>query len=462
MNTPFASSMKSSSHSIACMTALLAASSIACELEADEVREQDLFAPDLDPDEREPHPVVEKLGPDAPQIEDAFGAQEPCAEGALCEGIALEDFAARNLVNGGKKTRGSNSQLIIPRNILLADVNNDGVSEFIQYASNKLFVSKTDYEKTGVAHLYMPRPIKRVITGDFGGSHYDQTCVITEDNAFACFAASPDHKDLWWWFTQGSFVGDNEDSIVGDFDGDGRDDILVYPKAGGAYRMYSVKGSFGFDPTPTWIPGNLAGAAPAGLRVRAGDFNGDGRDDVLVINSWRQVVVYASAWDGTNNTFWWAWTSVGNFVGTNEEATIARIDNDAVDDLVLRDTSTGATRFRKVEYGNGTPPAIAVTTGQIDVSANTKLFWGALRGPLSETGAAYRDDAMVYNLSSNMFHRADARWDGAQLTYWWRTPSRRRTTTAAGRRSRPSPGSFSSAGSPMSSAHPISTASTPT
>ena len=319
----------------------------------------------------------------------------------------------------GKRTRGSNSQLVIPQNLMLADVDADGLSDFIQTAGARLFVSHPDFQKTGVLHLYQERPIKRVLTGDFHGDGHDTVCTILDNNALKCYGVSPDHKALWWWFTQGSFINDSEDSIVADFDGDGRDDILIYPRAGGAYRMYSLKGDAFFNATPAFAAGNL-GTAAAGLQLRAGDFNGDGRDDLLVANSAGQVLSYAAVNDGTSNTFWWAFTTVSGVVGPSDQLTVARIDNNATDDVVLHNRSTGATRFYRLAYAAGNlQPLTGVSTGQISTLGNSQLFWGTVHGPLTETGGFYREDAMVYDQASNQFVRSDARWDGSALTYWW-------------------------------------------
>lgn len=339
----------------------------------------------------------------------------PFSPGSVRRNLAL---GALPLVPRRKLTRGSNSQLAIPQNLLLADVDGDGISDFLQYSSNKLFASKTDFEKTGIVHHYLHRPLKRVLTGDFLGDNYDQTCVITDDNNLSCYGISTDRQELWWGFTQGSFIDDNEDTIVGDFDGDGRDDVLVYPRMGGAFRMYSVREGY-FSTTPGFNQGNLAGTG-AGMQIRAGDFNGDGRADVMVVNPWGQLLYYAAVHDGTSTTFWWAFTTNGNFVGRDDQVTVARIDDNATDDVVLRDRVTGRTRFFRMENTSGVLSAITyIPTGQIKVSGNSLLFWGRMHGSLTESGAYYRDDAIVYNLASNSIDRSDARFDGRALTYWW-------------------------------------------
>ena len=416
------------------LTALLAASTLACDpgdgtsLDEDTMisttdegdSSSDAGDTEMELEDEEGHQPARPLGPPAPAVDEPTGpTQIACGADDRCAGaVPVPPPSPRNFARSGKHTRGNNSQLAIPQNLILADVDGDGYSDFVQYASNKLFVSKTDYAKTGVLHLYTGRPIKRVLTGDFHGDKYDQTCVITDDNALACYGIGANKHELWWWFTQGAFVGDNEDFIIGDYDGDGRDDILVYPRAGGALRMYSMKGDYFFAAMPAFSQGNMAGTG-AGMQLRAGDFNGDGRDDIMAVNPARQVIYYASVFDGTNNTFWWAFTSVGNFVGADEQVTVARVDDNAIDDIALHNRVTGATRFHRLEYGNGSPPALAVTTGQIGAMANSQLFWGFMHGSLPEAGGNTRDDAMVYDQSWNQIVRSDARWDGSKLTYWW-------------------------------------------
>ena len=350
----------------------------------------------------------------------ALAACAPDAASSSSEGPPPPPAAGARAHNrAGRTTRGSNTQLAMPQNLLLADVDGDGISDFVRYDGNDVSVASTSFEQTGLLHLFTGRPVKRVLTGDFHGDRRDQVCAITDDNALACYGISSDKHALWWWFTQGTFVGDNEAAVVGDFDADGRDDVLVYPRAGGAYRMYSIKGDAFFAATPSFNPGNL-GTAAAGLQLRAGDFGGDGRDDLLIVNPAGQMISYASVWDGTSHTFWWAFTSSGGLVGAADQVTVARVDDDMVDEVVLRNRTSGATRFLRLEFNGGNPPALGnVAIGQLSTAGNSLVFWGALHGAVQEPGGATRDDALVYDLGTGMFNRADARWDGSQLTYWW-------------------------------------------
>lgn len=326
----------------------------------------------------------------------------------------------QEVANARQHTRGSNSQIILPRNLLFADIDADGASDFVQYGSNKLFVSKTDFEKTGILHLYMNRTIKRVLTGDFYSLGYDQVCILTDDNSLACFGTSPDRHELWWAFTQSAFFANNEDTIVGDFDGNGRDDILVYPRDGGAFRMYTIIGEFFFEPQPAFNQGNLAGIDRRNQQIRAGDFNADGRADLMLVNSQGQVLFYGSVFDGANNTFWWGFTTNSGFVQHDDQVSVARIDDNMTDDMVTRNRVTGATRIFRMEWTDGVlSPITNVALGQLNVTGNSLLFWGFMHPAWPEPGAQNRDDAMVYDLTTNQFVRTDARWDGSNLTYWW-------------------------------------------
>jgi len=102
----------------------------------------------------------------------------------------------------------------------------------LQIAANKLFAFNTDYAGTPILHKYLDQNVSHVLVGDFttsGREHgKDQVCLIFADTSLQCYAISDDGTDLWWWFTQPSFIGADERAIVGDFDGNGADDILVY------------------------------------------------------------------------------------------------------------------------------------------------------------------------------------------------------------------------------------------
>jgi hypothetical protein len=67
---------------------------------------------------------------------------------------------------------------------------------------------------------------------------------------------------------------------TGDFDGDGLDDVIAFSKDGGTVWVALNSGALDFDASSRWSPSNKAfcyGNEVCGV----GDFNGDGRDDVI-------------------------------------------------------------------------------------------------------------------------------------------------------------------------------------
>lgn len=351
----------------------------------------------------------------------AFGVSAAACGDSIPLGEDLDPVSQRSsaLITGGPRTHGSNTQLEMPGKRLLADVNADGLTDIVQYTGFGIVVNRADYEHSRILSLPLDRPIKRVITGDFHHDGYDQLCASLDNGELRCFGIATDRKQLNWWFTQGTILSDSEDAIVGDFDGDAREDVLVYHRTSGAMRMYAVKGSSFLNPMPNFALGNLTGA-PGGMQLRAGDFNGDGRDDIVAVNGAGQVLYYASVNDRGTNTFWWAFTTSAGTVGTSDQVIAARIDDDVKDDLVLRNRSTGQTRFFKMEYAAGSLPALtSVPIGQINVDANSQIFFGRFHSVPGEPGDARRDDALVFLNSSASLVRSDARHDGTKLTYWW-------------------------------------------
>lgn len=261
-------------------------------------------------------------------------------------------------------------------------------------------------------------PIVQLYSGDFLGDGYDQTCALLSNNSLHCYGISTERKQLWKLFTQPNFISTEEDAIVADYDGDTRDDILLYNRNSGQFRMFSLKAERFFKPVENFDPGNLTGTQP-GMQIRAVT-NYPGRAGIVVVNPHGQILLYGSVNYNGTNTFWWAFTTRGGFVGQGEDVTLAKVNADAQDDVVIHNIFSGQTRFHELAYSEGELPVLqGFTPGQISVQPNTYLYWSYVRGPYVEPGSDVREDAMVFDFHSNMFIRSDARWDGSQYTFWW-------------------------------------------
>ncbi|WP_375766797.1 hypothetical protein NR798_34640 [Archangium gephyra] len=313
----------------------------------------------------------------------------------------------------------SNTQVRLPNNQYLADVTGDGVAEFIAVKGDKLFVAKTNFEAHGVLYGKAFTTIKRVFTGYFWDRTKEQICTIESDGYTDCYISNAGNTGLLTGLTQVSFVADDEHAIVGDYNADGYDDVLVFKPSTGAFRMYTRLSSGVFGLMPNFSLGNISNPNDfKNARVYAGEL-GTGsprRDDLVIFEpATGRIGRYESVVDGSGvNTFWWAfWTY--SLVASNEEVTLANIDGDGTDDLALH-SATGGYRFFKLDYGSGGLVPLSYGAGQLSTAANANLFWGKLKSIPGEPGAN-RDDALV--ASGSYFHRADARWTGSQYTYWW-------------------------------------------
>ena len=134
---------------------------------------------------------------------------------------------------------------------------------------------------------------------------------------------------------------------IGDFNGDGKSDILWSSTSTGAVYVYVANGAPG---TASFQPGYLTTQTADWQIVGVGDFDGDGKSDIL----WRSTstgAVYVYLATGTSGTtfqpaYLTTQTSEWQIVG------IGDFNGDGKSDILWRSTSTGAVY---VYVANGSP-----------------------------------------------------------------------------------------------------------
>lgn len=143
----------------------------------------------------------------------------------------------------------------------LGDVNGDGYEDIIVGAPNNMEHMQV-YGAAGKAYVFL------------GGNPMDTL------------------PDWWYYGTEDLQIFGEVVSDAGDFNGDGYKDFMVgdheYPKPGGAYgRVLLFYGGPELDTFPDWsIYGEIFRTHDLGNRVDCiGDYNGDGYDDIVVANS---------------------------------------------------------------------------------------------------------------------------------------------------------------------------------
>jgi hypothetical protein len=140
--------------------------------------------------------------------------------------------------------------------------------------------------------------ITRVPTGtDFNGDNKDDIVTFTRgDRADVIVSLSDGTKfaevpRTWHDY----FAAGQEIPLAGDFNGDGKTDIVTFTRGDSGLAIVSLSNGSGFEPATTWHSHfALGGEVPA---VR--DFYGDGRDDIATFTRGEPADVFVSLSDGT-------------------------------------------------------------------------------------------------------------------------------------------------------------------
>jgi len=175
-----------------------------------------------------------------------------------------------------------------------------------------------------------------VMTGDFNGdgktdiaARVQQTgCWWVGINTGTAFALS-----RWdQWSTAVNWV----DVKVGDFTGDGKDDIAGRVQPNGRWWVAVSNGSTAFTSSP-W--GTAWPTTVTWVDVKVGDFNGDGKTDIIgraqQIGRW--WVAYSTGSNSFTNTLYAVWDPSVNWVDTQ----VGDFNADGRDDLTARNSATG-------------------------------------------------------------------------------------------------------------------------
>ena len=211
---------------------------------------------------------------------------------------------------GGYSVNDANALTLVPNDWQVAgvgDFNGDGRSDILWrnvngQLSNWLGTASGGYAINDI-HAFADVPTDWQIrgVGDFDGDGRDDILWQSDAGwisnwlgaASGGFTINDDNAmfDAAYW-------GVTNPIATGDFNGDGRDDVLIHNSIGQLYSMESAPGGSFY---PAWAIGFIQ-LLPAGWSVDAiGDYDGDGRDDML----WRNSDGTLAAWlsSGTGYSF---------------------------------------------------------------------------------------------------------------------------------------------------------------
>jgi hypothetical protein len=237
------------------------------------------------------------------------------------------------------------------------------------------------------------------LVGDFNGDGRDDVALIRQHSGWTTMPVAFSDGAGGWQITNGgagSFAGWATSSLVvplvGDFNGDGRDDIALIRQTAGWTTMPVAfsNGAGGWQITNGSV-GSFAGwATSSGVRVIVGDYNNDNRDDIALLRQnagWTTMpVAFASGggnWTITNNP-------IGSFAGWattfGVRPLVGDFTGDGRDDVALL----------RLAPGWGTMPlAIATTEPPITTRRLTVARYNTATGDNARVDEILRDASIV-------------------------------------------------------------------
>lgn len=179
-----------------------------------------------------------------------------------------------------------------------------------------------------------------IFVGDFNGDGFDDLASADGGSAYMRYGQWDLYNLGWTEATRSisNIWGGADFTFAGDFNGDGYDDIAS------AYNnsVYMKFGSTGDFTSATWTVSNQWGN---GAYSFAGDFNGDGFDDIASITS-GTAYMKLSTGSGFTSTTW----SISNLWGAGGYTFAGDFNGDGFDDIA---SANGSTVYMKLSNGSG-------------------------------------------------------------------------------------------------------------
>jgi hypothetical protein len=204
---------------------------------------------------------------------------------------------------------------------LLADINGDGREEIVQSWNNGgklgMIVYGTDQSSVmgklwGSSNVSGDGPgAKARLVGDLNGDGRDEIIQVWDSGNIGMIVYGTDGdfviKTLWATPRVSAEGAGAVQYLIGDINGDGRDEVIQAWRNGGTLGIivYGTDGDFAMK--KKWATGNVSGDGAGAIAWLLGDVNGDGRDEV--IQAWDNsgtlgMIVYGTDGDFAMKKHW--------------------------------------------------------------------------------------------------------------------------------------------------------------
>ncbi|MEV4755500.1 FG-GAP-like repeat-containing protein [Micromonospora sp. NPDC049559] len=227
-------------------------------------------------------------------------------------------------------------------------------AEIVTEPNGNTWVTSAGWGQGGlwVAPLRWSSTFPGVFTGssaDFDGDGRDDVVTFTQGPladvyvALSTGAGFAGTSQKW----QDFFSLDGETPLTGDFNGDGKDDIVTFTHGTSADVFVGLSTGSGFLGGAKWHDFfSLAGEVPA-----VGDVNGDGKDDIITFTRNDLGDVYVALSTGTAFTGSAKWNDF--FALAGESPGVADVNGDGKDDIVTFTQGGGGDVFVGLSTGSG-------------------------------------------------------------------------------------------------------------